>query len=57
MSIVFTYDDVINMQVFIGKGFGYRERSLFMGVNSCFGPRRTNIPHATPNYGPGQSKF
>ena len=57
MSIVFTYDDVINMQVFIGKGFGYRERSLFMGVNYCFGPRRTNIPHATPNYWPGQSKL
>ena len=53
MSIVFTYDDVINMQVFIGKGFGYRERSLFMGVNYCFGPRRTNIPHLTPKYVPG----
>ena len=28
-----------------------------MGVNSYFVPRRTNRPHATPNYGPGKSKF
>ena len=28
-----------------------------MGVNTYFGPRRTNIPHATPNYGPLKSKF
>ena len=24
-----------------------------MGVNDYFGPRRTNRPHATTNYGPG----
>ena len=23
-----------------------------MAVNAYFGPRRTNRPHATPNYGP-----
>ena len=28
-----------------------------MGVNYYFGIRRTNIPHAKPNYGPGKSKF
>ena len=28
-----------------------------MGVNDYFGPRRTNIPHATPNYGAGKYKF
>ena len=28
-----------------------------MRVNAYFGPRRTNIPHATPNYGPGKSRF
>ena len=28
-----------------------------MGVNAYFGPRITNIPHETPNYGPGKYKF
>ena len=28
-----------------------------MGVNYCFIDRRTNIPHATPNYVPVKSKF
>ena len=28
-----------------------------MGVSAYFGPKRKNIPHATPNYGPGKSKF
>ena len=28
-----------------------------MGVNAYFGTRRRNRPHATPNYGPGKSKF
>ena len=28
-----------------------------MGLKYCFGPRRINIPHATPDYGPGKSKF
>ena len=27
-----------------------------MVVNACFGPRRTNKPHTTPNCGPGKSK-
>ena len=26
-------------------------------ANDYFGPIRTNIPHETPNYGPGKSKF
>ena len=28
-----------------------------MRVNAYFGPIRTNIPHATPNYGYIKSKF
>ena len=28
-----------------------------MGVNAYFGPRQTNGPHATPNYGTGKSKI
>ena len=28
-----------------------------MGLNAYFGPRRTNRPHGTPNYGPGKSNF
>ena len=28
-----------------------------MGVNTYFGPRITNRPHADPNYAHGQSKF
>ena len=28
-----------------------------MVVNDYFGPRRTNIPHAPPNYGHGKSMF
>ena len=28
-----------------------------MGVSDYFFPRIKNIPHATPNYGPGKSKF
>ena len=27
-----------------------------MGANDYFFPRKINIPHATPNYGPGKSK-
>ena len=44
----------MNIQDGIGKGFGYRERAYYMGVNASFGTRRTNRPHATPNYGPGK---
>ena len=54
---IFTSDDVLNIQDAIGKGFGSRERALSMGVNDYVGPIRINRPHATPNYGPGQSKF
>ena len=28
-----------------------------MGVNAYFVPRKTNITHATPNYGPGKYMF
>ena len=52
----FTYDDVMNIQYSIGKGFRYRERALSMSVNVYFGPIRTNTPCATPNHGPGISK-
>ena len=41
----------------IGKGFSSREIVHYMVVNFYFGPRRTNIPHATPKYGPVKSKF
>ena len=51
---VFTSDDVLNIKDAIGMGFGSRERALSMGVNYYFGPRRTNRPHATPNYIPGK---
>ena len=51
---IFTSDNVMNIQYGIGKGFGYREISLYMEVNIYFPPRRTHIPHATPNYGLGQ---
>ena len=54
---IFTSKDVINIQYGIDKGFEYRERANSMGVNDYFGPRRTNIPHTTPNYGPEKSKF
>ena len=47
----------MNIQDLIGKGCGSRERSYSMGVNTYFGPRRNNIPHTTPNCGPGKSKF
>ena len=51
---IFSYDDVINIQYSVGNGFSYRERAFYMVVNSYFGPIRTNIPYATPNYIPGQ---
>ena len=44
----------MNIQYAIGKGFGYQEISHSMVVNSYFGPRITNIIHATPNYIPGK---
>ena len=51
---IFTSDDVLNIQYAIGKGFGYRETAYSMVVIECFCPLRTNTPHETPNYGPGQ---
>ena len=50
---IFTYNDVMKIQDNIGKGFGSREIAYSMGLNAYFGPIRTNILHATPNYGPG----
>ena len=49
---IFTFNDVINIQYAIGKGFGYCERSYYVGVNAIFFPRITNIRYAPPNYGP-----
>ena len=46
---IFTHNYVINIQYGIGKVFGSREIAYYVGVNDYFGPRRTNIPHATPN--------
>ena len=54
---IFDYDDVLNIQYFIGKGFGYRDREWSMVVNAYFCPIRTNIPHVTPYYGPGKSNL
>ena len=47
----------LNIQYIIGKGFGSREIAYYMGVNSYFGPRRTNRPHETPNYGLDKYKY
>ena len=47
----------MNIQDGICNGYGSRERAYSMGVNDYFVPRRTNRPHATPNYGPVKSKF
>ena len=47
----------MNIQYGIGKVFGSREIAYSMKVNACFFPRQTNIPQATPNYGPGKYKF
>ena len=51
---IFSYYDVLNIQYVIGKEFWSIEISLYIWFNSYFCPRRTNIPHITPNYGPGQ---
>ena len=46
---IFTYDDLVNIQYAIGKVFGYIERAYSMlEKKKCH--KRTNIPHATPNY-------
>ena len=47
----------MNIQFFTVNGYGHRERTYYMGVNAYFDPRQTNIPHETPNYGPGKSNF
>ena len=47
----------MNIQDGVGKGFGSREITYIMVINDYFGPRQANISHATPNYGPGKSKF
>ena len=57
IETTFTYNEVTNIQYSIEKGVGYRERAFSLGENAYFGPIRTDIPHATPNYGPGKSKF
>ena len=48
---------VRNIQYAIEKSFGSRKISYSMGVNTCFGPRTTNRPHATPNYVHGEEKI
>ena len=54
---IFASEYVQNMQCSNGKGFRSIERALFIWINAYFVTTITNIPHATPNYGPGQSKF
>ena len=56
-SKIFTSDDIMNIQYGIGTGFGSIERAYYMGVNTYFGPRRTNRAHATSKYGPGNIGF
>ena len=53
---IFTSNDAINIQYKISKRFVNREISYSMGFHAHFGPRRTNIPHETPNYGHEKSK-
>ena len=47
----------MNIQDGIDKEFGSIERAYSIVVYAYFGPRCTNRPHATPNYGPVTSKF
>ena len=47
---IFTSNYFLNIQDSIGKGFGFQEIEYSMVVNYYFEPRRTNRPHATPNY-------
>ena len=54
---IITSNDVINIQDAIGKGFGPRYRSYYMGFNANICIRRTNKPHAISNYGPIKSNF
>ena len=54
---IFTYDDVMNIQDAIGKGFGSIEIAIYVRLNDYFDPIIINRPRANPNYGPGQSKF
>ena len=57
IETIFTYNDVMSIQYFIGNGFGFQIRAFSVGVNAYFDPRRTNGLHETPNYGTGKSKF
>ena len=54
---IFTSNDVMGIQDAIGNVFGYRYIAYYKVVNAQFFTRRTTIPHATPNYGPGGYKF
>ena len=53
---ILTSNYATNIKYSIEKWFGSRERVYYIGVNDYFGPRRTNRPHATPNYRPGKYK-
>ena len=50
-------NDVVIIQDVTRKVSGSLEREYSMGVNYYFCFRRTNIPHAAHNYGPGKSKY
>ena len=54
---IFNSNSVISIQYEVSKGFGSRERAYSKEVNAYFGPIWKNIPHVTPNYGPGKTKF
>ena len=53
LETIFTSNDFINIKDTTRKGFRFRRRAYSMGVTDYFVPRRTNRPHAAPNYGPG----
>ena len=51
------HNDDMNIQYTVVKVFGYIKIAFYIGGGVCFSPRRKNIPHETPNYGPEKSKF
>ena len=54
LETILTSNDVMNIKIGIGRWFGSIEREYYMGVNAVFGNWWRNIPHATPDYGPGK---
>ena len=53
----FNIDDVIEMNNYVGIGICPRVFIHIVGLNSYFGPRRTNRPLTTTNHGIGNKKY